>query len=309
MRAREASLSRSDDAPMKLVFGRGVSNGVNEIEANQVYEQAYHFDRRYMVLWGGAGSGKSRFRAQKTIQKCLVSQRKVLAMRKVARTIKDSVFAEYEMLCKQYSVPYKANHTTYAIRFENNSEIIFMGMDDEEKLKSISGITDVDLEEATEFTKDEFEQIDIRLRGDDLPANAQISITFNGIHERHWINDYFFSHPSDFVRAQSFVQRTTYKDNEFLDAVYKERLESLTGNKRKVYTLGEWGSDDEGALWQNDVIERNRISAVNYAQDIKYVVIGVDPATSVSETSAETGIVVFWFRFRCLLSILRSQLF
>ena len=47
---------------------------------------------RYVVLYGGAGSGKSFFTAQFLIVKALKSRRKILVLRKVGNTIKRSVF-------------------------------------------------------------------------------------------------------------------------------------------------------------------------------------------------------------------------
>jgi phage terminase large subunit len=53
------------------------------------------------------------------------------------------------------------------MRIINNltgSDIIFRGLDDVEKIKSVSGVTRIWLEEATEADKKDFDQLDIRLR-------------------------------------------------------------------------------------------------------------------------------------------------
>lgn len=73
----------------------------------------------------------------------------------------------------------KINNTDYSITLPNGSEFIFSGMDDAEKIKSISGITDIVIEEATELSLDDFTQLNIRLRPDvDCP---QIYLMFNPI--------------------------------------------------------------------------------------------------------------------------------
>ena len=51
------------------------------------------------------------------------------------------------------------------ITLPNGSEIIFLGLDDETKLLSISGITCVFVEEVFEVPKDIVEQLNLRLRG------------------------------------------------------------------------------------------------------------------------------------------------
>lgn len=58
----------------------------------------------------------------------------------------------------------KINNSTFSIELPNGSSFLFKGLDDSEKIKSITGITDIVIEEATEITQDEFTQLDLRLR-------------------------------------------------------------------------------------------------------------------------------------------------
>ena len=50
------------------------------------------------------------------------------------------------------------------ITFGNDSMIIFCGLDDVEKLKSIYNITGIWVEEPSELLESDFNQLDIRLR-------------------------------------------------------------------------------------------------------------------------------------------------
>ena len=50
------------------------------------------YSHRYEIYYGGAGSGKSVFVAQKLIIKALREKRRILITRKYATTLKDSVF-------------------------------------------------------------------------------------------------------------------------------------------------------------------------------------------------------------------------
>lgn len=62
-----------------------------------VYQEDFlDYSTRYNVFWGGAGSGKSNYVVSKIITKCLLSKRRVLITRKVDRTIKNSIFAEFK---------------------------------------------------------------------------------------------------------------------------------------------------------------------------------------------------------------------
>ena len=71
------------------------------------------------------------------------------------------------------------------ITLPNESEFIFVGVDDAEKLKSIADITDIVIEEATELSLDDITQLDLRLRAkvDDL----QMFFMFNPTSKANWV--------------------------------------------------------------------------------------------------------------------------
>lgn len=217
---------------------------------NQVFFPLYDDRSPYLVLYGGGGSGKSVFAAQKIIARIIEEQdHSFLVVRKVQRTVRDSVFAMFRKLVRQYGLAPLTKiveSPTPRITFPHfRSEIIFAGLDDEEKLKSITStitdtLTGIWAEEPTEMTQDDFEQLTIRLRGA-TKHYQQIVLTFNPIHEQHWLKSYWFDKPRDDAR----VLKTTYKDNRFLTDTDRKRLEDLREtnlNKYRVYCLGEWGS-------------------------------------------------------------------
>ena len=124
------------------------------------------YEHRFEVYYGGAGSGKSFFIAQKLLLKALKEKRKLLVMRKVGSTLKDSVWQlildtliEW-LLYDECTI----NKSVFTIELPNDSMFLFKGMDDIEKIKSITGITDIWVEEATEFTEEDIEQLNLRLR-------------------------------------------------------------------------------------------------------------------------------------------------
>jgi phage terminase large subunit len=130
----------------------------------------------------------------------------------------------------------------------NGNKIIFRGMNDDkqrEKLKSITfqkgKLTDVWLEEATEFTQADVEIIDDRLRGE-LPPGLfyQIRMTFNPVNSNHWIKKVFFDIPDPNV----LCHHSTYLGNRFIDDAYKARMERrklVDPEGYRIYGLGEWG--------------------------------------------------------------------
>ena len=132
-------------------------------------------------------------------------------------------------LTKEFSI----NLTDKTIIYlPTGSQIIFSGLDDVEKLKSIEGITSIWIEEATELLQEDFEQLDLRLRGDQ-GVLKQITLTFNPISEQHWIKKVFFD--SDDYKA--FKLKTTYLDNDFIDKEYRDVLENKKYNNPKFYNI------------------------------------------------------------------------
>lgn len=108
-----------------------------------------------------------------------------------------------------------------------------------EKIKSITGITSLWLEEASEFEQTDFNQLDLRLRGH-TTHYKQVILTFNPVSALHWLKKLFF----DEQRPSSTVIKSTYHDNRFIDETYKEVLENLKHTDLvyyNVYCLGEWG--------------------------------------------------------------------
>lgn len=213
---------------------------------------------RYQIIWGGAGSGKSHIVARKILYR-LLKERDVkhnfLIIRKVDRTIKRSVFTLMRNIISLWGLTeeFAINLTDKTIIYiPTGSQIMFSGLDDVEKLKSIEGVTSIWAEEATELNQEDFEQLDLRLRGNH-GCLKQIILTLNPISEQHWIKKVFFDDPIDGV----FTLKTTYLDNAFIDDEYKMVME----NKKKtnpryysIYALGNWGTA-EGLIF-NRVTQR-----------------------------------------------------
>lgn len=209
-----------------------------------ILERISDYSHRFEVYYGGGGSGKSYGAFQKILLKALKHKRRILVIRKTNKSHKESTFDLIVKLISQtgfYSYC-KINNTDYSITLPNGSEFIFSGMDDAEKIKSISGITDIVIEEATELSLDDFTQLNIRLRPDvDCP---QIYLMFNPISKANWVYDYWIINPPD----NSVVVQTTYLDNKFLTDEYKaelERLKDRNPSYYRIYCLGEFATLDK----------------------------------------------------------------
>lgn len=210
-----------------------------------IYQIINDYTHRIEVYMGGAGSGKSYGATQKVLLKALKYKRTVLVIRKIQRTLKHSIWSlllthlrnsGYYELCR-------INRSDFEIELPNGSIFIFKGLDDEEKIKSIDGITDIVIEEATELTEDEFTQLNLRLRA--LVDYPQIYLMFNPISKKNWVYSYFFMGE---IPLNAMVIKTTYKDNKFLSAEYVAELERLQYRNPayyRIYTLGEFATLDK----------------------------------------------------------------
>ena len=203
------------------------------------------YGTRVNVFYGGAGSGKSYFVMQKIILKALDSQRKVLIVRKVGATLKESVWSlTLELIHTGGLAPAvkQINKSDLTIEFLNGSVLLFKGLDDSEKIKSINGITDIVIEEATEITLDDFTQLNLRLRS--KKPNNQIHLMFNPVSKANWVYKYFFEAKPD----NCVIVQTTYRDNPHLPKEYVDSLHALENKNPayyKIYVRGEFATLDK----------------------------------------------------------------
>lgn len=169
-------------------------------------------------------------------------QYRYLAVRKTARSIRNSVFHLLTSLISEYHLAnyFSINKTEMTITCINGASLITSGLDDVEKLKSVSGINRILIEEASEITESDFLQLDLRLRGKNA-LGYQLTLMFNPVSELSWLKKRFFDIGGDNV----FTLKTTFKDNLFLDDEYRAKLEALVNEDYqyyRIYALGEWGS-------------------------------------------------------------------
>ena len=222
---------------------------------NPGFREVDRSKKRYIVMKGSAGSGKSVDTAQNYILRLMADKgRNLVCIRKSDITNRDSTFAEltgaiYRMFGDKADKYWQITMSPMKITCKaNGNQIIFRGMNDDkqrEKLKSITfqkgKLTDFWLEEATELTQADLEIIDDRLRGELPPGQFyQIRLTFNPVNKNHWIKKVFFDIPDENV----LTHHSTYLGNRFIDEAYRARMERrkiVDPEGYQIYGLGEWG--------------------------------------------------------------------
>ena len=212
------------------------------------YPHLTDYSKRYEVYYGGSGSGKSVFVCQKLLLKSIKESRKVLVVRKFATTLKDSVFQLTTDLLRKWGLysNCRVNLSTYTITLPNGSVWLFKGMDDSEKIKSITDITDIWCEEATELSIDDYTQLDLRLRA--LREDLQLIVSFNPVSKANWVYKRWFAEDAAYERGNTMILQTTYKHNRFLPPSYIAALEEKIHTNPtyyRIYALGEFASLDK----------------------------------------------------------------
>ena len=232
---------------------------------NDVYLPYLDNDDRYLIFGGGGSSGKSYFIAQRWIYK-LISPRRcnLLVVRQTGDTNRRSTFPLLKQVISNWnlSAHFKVNESDMRIKCKlTGNEVAFAGLDDVEKIKSItfeSGeLTHIWVEEATETQEAAINQLKVRLRGG--RSKKQIVLSFNPVNIQHWIKRHFID------SGLATVCWTTYKDNKFLTDDDRKALEDLKYADEytyEVYCLGKWGIlgktvfDAKAVQRQLDVIEQ-----------------------------------------------------
>lgn len=212
--------------------------------------------KRYIFLMGGWWSGKSKFQAQREVIESYENGNRLLWVRKVKDTIKDSMFAELCWVIDDWEINDDFTITVSPMRIINNltgSDMIFRGLDDVNKIKSVSWVTRIWLEEATEADKKDFDQLDIRLRWD--WKNLQITCTYNPTSDQHWlITDFWNNGNTDNVECI----HSTFRDNRFVwQETYEQvfnRLKEQDPNLYNIYALGIPGKAVEWVIYSYENI-------------------------------------------------------
>ena len=253
------------------------------VRTNPVYSQFYKDQTRTLIFYGGAGSGKSVFVSSKVLRRvCEETPHKILVIRKVANTIKDSVYQELIERVSEWGIGRHVvvNKTDKTFTFDNGNVILCKGLDEPEKIKSIAGITSVWVEEATELTEDDYDQLVLRVRGE-KKNYIQFILSFNPIDENHWIKRRLIDSKEDNIK---FVH-TTYKDNLFLDDDYITTLNHLKETNSlyyQIYCLGEWGVVDTSGKFLYAFNQEIHVKHVDFNPDLPVKMsfdFNIDPFT------------------------------
>jgi phage terminase large subunit len=283
--------------------------------------QPDYMPHKYNILYGGTGSSKSFSLIEAFVEKCITNSTfDVLVVRKFATTLKDTVEMPWvDMISKRFinklsgnglveGRDFTYNRTLKHIKFSSGSIVRFKGYDNPEKLKGIDKVNVLWMEEATDFTQSDLEDIQDRLRAtppDNHPWGKELKIflSFNPIFKTHWIRTYFFQENidmSDEVHKDivldpvtTFALKTTWRDNFYYNGQYKdeklrEKMKLKNPRKYGVQCNGNWGVLGELIYENYTVIKCNK--DLSWYDDISYGLdFGFEHNTAFHEIGIKDG--------------------
>lgn len=256
------------------------------------------FDWNYgtYLLVGGYGSSKSYHVAFKIILKCFQEVRKVLVVREVYDTIRESCFDLFTEILDELDLLADGPRTKGRVRaltspmqliFPNGSRIIFKGMDKPSKLKSINGLSIVWLEEPSEIKYEGYKELRGRLRHRSQSIHFILSV--NPVDMGNWIYTHFFKRLDDegnevvvvddeelYKKRIMVVNNVMYhhsvaEDNFFLPASYLAALDEMKLYDPDLYRVareGRFGVNGRKVLPQFNVAPTH--------QDVINQILGID---------------------------------
>ena len=242
---------------------------IDKTISDRFYDYIFDWEHEEYILCGGYGSGKSYSTAFKIILLCLQEKRTVLVIRETFSSIYEScyslfmeILADMDLLTINSTDHRSTKFVCYyksplAFLFPNGSRIIFKGMDEPQKLKSINNVSIVWLEEAAEIKYAGYKELLGRLRTPD--KSLHFILTFNPTQKSNWVYQHFFQHIDEngeevtilddkllyerktIIQGKKYYHYSVCDDNPFLPESYVERLDDIKNYDPDLYMVARWG--------------------------------------------------------------------
>jgi len=254
---------------------------VNFIDyVNKAYIPFFQSKKKFVILYGGRGSGKSYAVAQKLVlQMLLYKKKKFFVARKTLPSLKNTCIEFLLYWMDEFRIKYDYNKADMIITTSpayGGHKILFRALDDVRKLKSLTDVDYVWVDEVDEISMQDFLDLSIVLRGRELPTGEyrQMIMTFNPGSYARWLKELFFDNPQGEFKTNTDIFHFTYKDNKFLsqeDKQYLEALKQVDEYFYTVYTLGQWGVL-RNKVYNNYEVKEFPINVEDYEE----IIAGVD---------------------------------
>lgn len=196
-------------------------------------------DWKWACCVGGLGSGKSRASIEEIKALALENPGYTyLIGRKTFPSLRDTAMKSF-FQCMEPGLVKDYNQVRGDVTLINGARVIFRGLDDVEKLKSLE-IAGFFINEANEITKEMFDMLKSRTRekiGGREPTRYRGILDLNPVDEGHWIPQVFMFNPPS---GHKLFQSTTYDNVKNLPQDYIQELQrtySTAMQERMIWGL------------------------------------------------------------------------
>ena len=224
---------------------------------------------KYVMFSGGYAAGKTMALCCAMLKQAVIPGNQILLIRKTLVSLKKSTLVTL-LTGNQPVLPpgsYKYNKSDSTIHLNGGATIHCMGCDNPEKLKSMN-IGAAFLDEASEFTQAEWDEVTYRLR---LPLGSrQLFCATNPGGPHHFLYKFFFE--GNRKNREVITGKST--DNTSLPEDFVDELKRLEGTSRKRLVEGLWVAI-EGAIF-SDFSRDIHIKRVPDSMKFDEIVVGCD---------------------------------
>lgn len=287
-----------------------------------IYRELYNTDADIILLWGGRISGKSRNIPHPVVKDILENPKsKVILIRKVYDTVKESIFAEFDTFIDENNFYTEGIFTKIKSPLEinciNGSKIIARGCDKPDKIKSVREPDTAIIEEADQISEKDFDYILTTVRSSNKKCKVYLLFNPEFSAKGNWIKKRFFNEAvlgeqnmygrvyyeketiidDEIVTLKTLAIHSTYEGNSFAP---KERIaiieefKDIDINKYNVWAKGLWGESQIDKPYINTFDRKKHVG--KYSFDNSDILLSfdfnVDPMTCTA-SQFQNGQVVF----------------
>jgi predicted phage terminase large subunit-like protein len=260
---------------------------------------------KYFLVYGGSRSGKTFFICYAILTRAIKAPNsRHVIFRRHAVSAKQSIGKDTMPKVAAMAYPdlaLKWHEQDGYFKLPNGSEIWIAGLDDKERVDKVLGreFATIYINEASEVPLTSYMVVMTRLaqvvnqvNGEQLPLRCYVDL--NPTTAAHWTYQMWVLgiHPDGGKPIERHGDDYRYivvnpSDNaENLDAGYLRDLANMPERQRRRFFDGAYTADDDNALWRRSYIK------VDTAPTMQRIVVSLDPATTNTVGSDETGIIV-----------------
>ena len=233
---------------------------------------------RWKGAWGGRGSGKSHYFAGKAVLRCIEKPTRIVCLREVQNSIKDSVKQLIEDKIEAYGVAPFFTVTDQEIRGLNGSLIIFRGLQNHtaSSIKSLEGFHVAWVEEAQTITQTSLDLLTPTIR----EPGSELWFSWNPVHRKDPVDVLMRQRPP----ADAVVVEAQWRDNPWFPAELRadmEHMRSTDPEKAAHVWDGAYRTITEGAYYALQIAAARRAGRIGH--------FPADPALPVN-TAWDLGI-------------------